>query len=306
MQRINWFPDPNITDTIKPVTGSGKVKIDYTSVNKRNWMRATSTATGDNYAQYFLSGPQLPLSGSYHVHALAYAHGADASFQVFYHVNGSYRQSFSIPVGNGQTVTVDKTLTLPPGYDYLLVRIQLDTQTVGAIGMMSDIHIERADTYDTAVGGGASGLLHRRHHATRLTPRTGTVMPDDGNEPMHETILDHHPVGRPLGGYHDHSEQARDEILGQRLCERHRRHYLDESVWRPQCKPTCQLRVDRQLGQSDVNVLFRQVRQSDRHRDEYSHLHVGRVSGEQDPARRHRIFQRGHDASSLTLTGVMA
>lgn len=26
-------------------------------------------------------------------------------------------------------------------------------------------------------------------------------MPDDGNEPMHETILDHHPVGRPLGGY---------------------------------------------------------------------------------------------------------
>ncbi len=61
-------------------------------------------------------------------------------------------------------------------------------------------------------------------------------MPDDGNEPMHETILDHHPVGRPLGGYHDHSEQARDEISGQRLCERHRRHYLDESVWRPQCK----------------------------------------------------------------------
>jgi hypothetical protein len=33
---------------------------------------------------------------------------------------------------------------------------------------------------------------------------------------------------------------------------------------------------------------------------------VGRVSGEQDPARRHRIFHRGHDAARLTLTGVVA
>ena len=168
-----------------------------------------------------------------------------------------------------------------------------------------NVLIERADTYDAALGGGVSSLLHRRHHATRLTPRTGMVMPDDGHEPMHETILGHHLVGRPLGGYHDHTEQARDEIFGQRLCERHRRHYLDESVWRHQCKPTCQLRVDRQRSQSDVNVLFRQVRQSDRHRDRYSHLHVGRVSGEQDPARQHQIFRRRHDAARLTLTGVM-
>ena len=171
---------------------------------------------------------------------------------------------------------------------------------------VSNVLIERADTYDPAVGGGASALLHGGYDAARIGASVGRVMSDDGNEPMHETILDHHPVGRPLGGYHDHSEQARDEISGQRLCERHRRHYLDESVWRPQCKPTCQLRVDRQLGRSDVNVLFRQVRQSDRHRDEYSHLHVGRVSGEQDPARRHRIFHREYDAARLTLLGVVA
>ena len=170
---------------------------------------------------------------------------------------------------------------------------------------VSNVLIERADTYDAALGG-VSSLLHRRHHATRLTPRTGMVMPDDGHEPMHETILGHHLVGRPLGGYHDHTEQARDEIFGQRLRERHRRHYLDESVWRHQCKPTCQLRVDRQRSRSDVNVLFRQVRQSDRHRDRYSHLHVGRVSGEQDPARRHQIFHRGHDAARLTPLGVVA
>lgn len=171
---------------------------------------------------------------------------------------------------------------------------------------VSNVLIERADTYDPAVGGGASALLHGGYDAARIGASVGRVVSDDGHKPMHETILDHHPVGRPLGGYHDHSEQARDEISGQRLCERHRRHYLDESVWRPQCKPTCQLRVDRQLGRSDVNVLFRQVRQSDRHRDEDSHLHVGRVSGEQDPARRHQIFHREYDAARLTLLGVVA
>ena len=171
---------------------------------------------------------------------------------------------------------------------------------------VSNVLIERADTYDPAVGGGASGLLHGGHDAARLTPRTGMVMPDDGHEPMHEPILDHHPESRQVGGYHDHSEQARDEILGQRLCVRHRWHYLDERVWRRHGEPTCRLRVDRQRCRSDVNALFRQVRQSDRHRDQYAHLHVGRVSGEQDPARRHRIFHRGHDAARLTLMGVVA
>lgn len=158
MQRINWFPDPNITDTIKP-WWTNKVKIDYPVMNNHHWMRAISTAAGDNYAQYFLSGPQLPLSGSYHMHALAYAQGAQASFQVFYRVNGSYKEPLAVPVGNGQTVMVDQTFTLPPGYDQMLVRMQLDTQTVGAVGMMSDIHIERADTYDPAVWGGLPGFF---------------------------------------------------------------------------------------------------------------------------------------------------
>ena len=172
---------------------------------------------------------------------------------------------------------------------------------------VSNVLIERADTYDPAVGGGDSGLLHGRHDAARIGASVGRVMPDDGHEPMHETILDHHPVGRPVGGYHDHSEQARDEIFGQRLRERHRRHYLDiRSGRRHQCEPTCQLRATRQRCQSDVNVLSSRVRQSDRHRDRYSHLHVGRVSGEQDPARQHPLFHRGYDAARLTLTGVTA
>ena len=159
MQRINWFPDPNITGTIKPFANN-KVRVECpVAVNSRNWLRATSTATGDSYAQYLLVGSQLPPAGSYHMHAIAYARTANASFQVFYSINGSYKQPLAMPVGKGQTVMVDQTITLPAGCNQMLVRIQLDAQTVGAIGMMSDILIERADTYDTTVGGGLPGFF---------------------------------------------------------------------------------------------------------------------------------------------------
>lgn len=172
---------------------------------------------------------------------------------------------------------------------------------------ISELSVEAADTYDAALGGGASGLLHRRHHATRLTPRTGTVVPDDGHEPMRETILDHHLKSRQVDEYHDRPEQDRDEILDQCLCERHRRHDLDNrSGWRHQRKPTYRIHDDLQQSQSCVNELFRQVRQSDRYSDRYAPLHVCRLPGEQDPARQHRIFHRGHDAARLTLMGVMA
>lgn len=182
MQRINWFPDPNITGTVKPI-GNNKTKVECpVVVDSRNWMRATSTATGDNYVQYLLFGSQIPPAGSYHVHAVAYAHGAQASLQVFYRVGGSYKQPLAVPVGQNQTVIVDQTITLPAGCDQMFVRLQLDATTVGAIGMMSEILIERADTYDNAVGGGASGLLHRRHDATSVGAFVGRVVSDDDRE----------------------------------------------------------------------------------------------------------------------------
>lgn len=285
MQRINLFPSPGFLNGIwgsaNHTVDNGEMKV---LADGGNYSAVTLPATGRD--ELVLN---IEVKDSGNVQAF------DSDWK-FLANTGEFRNVADWTVKNLRfTPTAGKDLIIGffPLAGWLTVRRP---------------QLELASTFDTGVGGGAwaSGLLLRRHHATRLTPRTGTVMPDDGNEPMHETILDHHPVGRPLGGYHDHSEQARDEISGQRLCERHRRHYLDESVWRPQCKPTCQLRVDRQLGRSDVNVLFRQVRQSDRHRDEYSHLHGCRVSGEQDPARRHRIFHREYDAARLTLTGVVA
>lgn len=184
-----------------------------------------------------------------------------------------------------------------------------DTRLAIPSGMaISELSVEAADTYDAALGGGgASGLLHRRHHATRLTPRTGTVVPDDGHEPMHEPILDHHPESRQVGASHDRSERERDDILGQFRCERHRRHCLDyRNTGRIQRTPTCQLHDVPQQFRSAISELFRQVRQSDRHRDKYTHLHAGRLSGEQDPARQPPIFHRGYDAARLTPMGVVA
>lgn len=303
MQRINWFPDPNMANTIFKCIPA-QCTVDFPTVSGFRWLRATTSGSGDIYAQYQLTGVNLPRAGVYHIHAVCYARGSGALFRVYAGVGNGFTILHETGIADDQTKTIDADITIPANATQLLIRV-VPPSTVGKFILIRDILLESKSTYDTAIGG-ASKLLHRRHHATRLTPRTGTVMPDDGHEPMHEPILDHHLVGRPLGGYHDHSEKARDEILAQRLCERHRRHYLVEHVWRPQCKPTCQLPVHRHHCRSDVNDLFRQVRQSDRHRDEHAHLHVGRVSGEQDPARQHQIFRRGYDAARLTPLGVVA
>ena len=304
MQRINWFPDPLITGKLSAEINKGGAKAVVVADNK-NWLRVTSTATGDNFGQFSLSGGLIPPAGTYHVHARVYAQKAAASFIVYSSVNSSWKQLLNKPVADGQTLTVDSEITIPEGCQRLLVRMQLG-KAVGLIGMMSEILIELADTYDKAVGG-ASGLLLRRHDATRIGASVGRVMSDDNHEPMHETNLDHHLESQQLGASHDRSERERDDILGQFRYERHRRHCLVyRNTGRIQRTPTCQLHDVRQQFQSAISELFRQVRQSDRHRDKYTHLHVGRVSVEQDPARRHRIFRRGYDAARLTPMGVVA
>lgn len=305
MQRINWFPDPLITGKLFAEINNGAAKAVVVADNK-NWLRVTSTATGDNFGQFSLSGGLIPPAGTYHVHARVYAQKAAANFIVYSSVNSSWKQLLNKPVADGQTLTVDSEITIPEGCQHLLVRMQLGRE-VGLIGMMSEILIESADTYDKAVGG-ASGLLLRRHDATRLRRFVGRVVSDDGHEPMHEPILDHHLASRQVGASHDRSEREMDDILGQFRCERHRRHCLDyRNTGRIQRTPTCQLHDVHQQFRSAISELFRQVRQSDRHRDKYTHLHAGRLSGEQDPARRHRIFRRGYDAARLTLAlGVVA
>lgn len=150
--RINWFPDPNITKTVKPYAPS-IIKVDFPVVARRNWLRATVLTVGDTYAQYSLQGDRLPPAGTYHVHCCAFAKHANAFARVYMKVGGKYTVPLQKEIADGTTVDVDGTITVPDGCEEIIVRIAAGN-VVGAIGMMSDILIERADTYDAAVGGG--------------------------------------------------------------------------------------------------------------------------------------------------------
>lgn len=157
MQRINWFPDPNITRAFKTFAPS-IAKTDFPFVDGRNWVRVTVLTVGDNYAQYSLQGDSIPPVGTYHVHCRAFAQHANAFARVYTKVGGKYTIPLQKEIADGTTVDVDGTITVPDGCDELIIRIAAG-HVVGAIGMMSDILIERADTYATAVGGGLPGFF---------------------------------------------------------------------------------------------------------------------------------------------------
>ena len=281
MQRINLWPNPKFDPT-----GFHVVK------------------KGGDISKYMTGGTLANTRGEYI--DLPFACEVGVEYVCTCRIVSNDTTNKSIGIFSGSTVKYPSAHTVGK-HTIRFTPIANDTRLAVPSGMaISELSVEAADTYDAALGGGASGLLLGGHDATRIGASVGRVMSDDNHEPMHEPILDHRPESRPVGEYHDHSEKARDEILGQRLCGRHRRHYLDARVWRHQCKTTCRLRANRQRYQCDVNELFRQVRQSDRHSDEHAHLHVGRIPGEQDPARQHRIFRRGYDAARLTPMGVVA
>lgn len=282
MQRINLWPNPKFDPT------------GFHVVQK-----------GGDISKYMTDGTLANTRGDYNID-LPFACEVGVEYVCTFRIVSNNTTNKRIGIYSGGTAKYPSAQTVGK-YTIHFTPIANDTRLAVPSGMaISELSVEAADTYDAALGG-ASGLLHGRHDAACIGASVGRVMSDDDNEPMHAPILDHRPESRPVGEYHDRSEKAWDEILGQRLCGRHRRHYLDERVWRHQCKPTCRLRANRQRYQCDVNELFRQVRQSDRHSDEYAHLHVGRIPGEQDPARQHRIFRRGYDAPSLTLAlGVVA
>lgn len=151
MRRRNVFPAPNITQAFGPYAPR-IVKVDFPVVDGRNWVRATVLTVGDTYVQYSLKGDRLPPAGTYHMHCRAFAQRANAYVRVYTHAGDNYEMPLENEITDGATVDVDATITVPDGCDEVIVRIQTGN-VVGAIGMMSDILIERADTYDTAVGG---------------------------------------------------------------------------------------------------------------------------------------------------------
>lgn len=282
MQRINLWPNPKFDPT-----GFHVVK------------------KGGDISKYMTGGTLANTRGEYI--DLPFACEVGVEYVCTCRIVSNDTTNKSIGIFSGGTVKYPSAQTVGK-YTIRFTPTANDTRLAIPSGMaISELSVEAADTYDAALGGGASGLLLGGHDATRLRRLVGRVMSDDGHEPVHEPILDHHPESRQVGEYHDRPEQDRDEILDQCLCERHRRHDLDNrSGWRHQRKPTYRIHDDLQQSQSCVNELFRQVRQSDRYSDRYAPLHVCRLSGEQDPARQHRIFQRGYDAARLIPMGVVA
>ena len=295
MQRINYFTNPNFTGPFADVNISGEVKASYNAGTKQLNIYGNNGGYGFNLT--------VPKNA-----ALVFAcflwteHDKNPNPLTVYSLESSHTN----PIASA-TVSQDANDLLLRFNSTDSGRIRVEFYPNGSAANIAKPILELADTYDKAVGGGASKLLHRGHHATRIGASVGRVVSDDGHEPMHEPILDHHLASRQVGASHDRSEREMDDILGQFRCERHRRHCLDyRNTGRIQRTPTCQLHDVRRQFQSAISELFRQVRQSDRHRDKYTHLHVGRISGEQDPARRHRIFHRGYDAARLTPLGVVA
>lgn len=294
MQRINYFTNPNFTGPFTDVTISGEAKTSYNADTKQLNIYGKNGGYGFNLT--------VPKNA-----ALVFAcflwteHDKNPNPLTVYSLDSSDNKAIaSATVSQNANNLRLRFNSTDSG------RIRVEFYPNGSTANIANPILELADTYDKAVGG-ASGLLLGGHDAKGLRRFVGRVMSDDDNEPMHETNLDHHLESQQLGASHDRSERERDDILGQFRCERHRRHCLVyRNTGRIQRTPTCQLHDVRRQFQSAISELFRQVRQSDRHRDKYTHLHVGRVSVEQDPARRHRIFRRGYDAARLTPMGVVA
>lgn len=294
MQRINYFTNPNFTGPFADVNIYGEVKASYNADTKQLNIYGNNGGYGFNLT--------VPKNA-----ALVFAcflwteHDKNPKPLTVY----SLESSDTKPIAYA-TVSQNANNLLLRFNSTGSGRIRVEFYPNGSAANIANPILELADTYDKAVGG-ASGLLLRRHDATRIGASVGRVMSDDNHEPMPEPNLDHHLESQQLGASHDRSEREIYDILGQFRYERHRRHCLDyRNTGRIQRTPTCQLHDVRRQFQSAISELFRQVRQSDRHRDKYTPLHVGRVSGEQDPARRHRIFHRGYDAARLTPLGVVA
>lgn len=150
--RINLFPDPNMANTIFKCV-SARCTVDFPTVSGFRWLRATTSGSGDIYAQYTLTGVNLPPAGVYHIHAVCYAQGSGAFFRVFAGVSNGFARLNETGIADNQTKMIDADLTIPSDATQLLIRV-VPPSTVGKYILIRDILLESKSTYDTAVGGG--------------------------------------------------------------------------------------------------------------------------------------------------------
>lgn len=157
MQRINLFPDPNMANTIFQCIPR-QCTVDFPTVSGFRWLRATTSGSGDIYAQYQLTGANLPRAGVYHIHSVCYARGSGALFRVYAGVGNGFTILCETGIADDQTKGIDADITIPADTTQLLIRV-VPPSTVGKFILIRDILLESKSTYDTAVGGGLPGFF---------------------------------------------------------------------------------------------------------------------------------------------------
>ena len=175
MQRINLFPDPNMANTIFQCIPA-QCTVDFPTVSGFRWLRATTSGSGDIYAQYVLAGVNLPPAGVYHIHSICYAQGSGAFFRIYAGDGNRYSILYETGIADDQTKTIDADITIPANATQLLIRV-VPPSTVGKFILIRDILLESKSTYDTASGGGgfqasSRGIRCRSHRSVR---RAGDV-----------------------------------------------------------------------------------------------------------------------------------
>lgn len=164
--RINLFPDPNVANTIFKCVPM-RCTVDFPTVSGLRWLRATTSGSGDVYAQYQLMGVDLPPAGVYHIHAVCYAQDSGALFRVYASIGGRFVLINQTGIADNQTKTIDADITIPANTTQLLIRV-VPPSKVGKFILIRDILLESKSTYDTGVGGGgfrASSRATRCHSA---------------------------------------------------------------------------------------------------------------------------------------------
>ena len=164
MQRINYFPNPNFIPT-----------------------GAHSSANGKDISKYFVNHTFANTSGNdIDLPFQDYKAGVEYVCTVRVKADSSNGRRLAVwGISNALSVASSGGV----GVKTLRFVATQNTRLAVPSGVTIDgLCVERADTYDAAVGG-ASGLLHRGHDAARIGASVGRVMSDDGHEPVCDAAL---------------------------------------------------------------------------------------------------------------------
>lgn len=295
MQRINWFTNPNLTG---PLTGINKWGGVTASVNKTNHQLVVSGSNG-GYGFNVDVPANTPLV---------------VSMFVYTDITKQSTPVTIMDVDDAGKVTVLTGVKPKSNASTMVTRVTSKTGKIrfeaypvsGTTVNFGDLLVERADTYDKAVGG-ASGLLLGGHDATRLRRFVGRVMSDDGHEPDKQSTRPRHAEAGRVHVDFDHREDSGYHILVHGLAGRVGRLRHDRRLFgHLQQEPTHRMVLHVLDRESDEPEIQGRVRQSDRQGVEHGHVRAGRIPGEQSLARRPLLFRRGYDAARLTPLGVVA